>query len=273
MLRALNSNGDSCIFAITFAVCLLTSIASAQSTGPIVTDRPTQSVATFTLATKVFEIEGGYKFSRTDDGDPNGSVTDLHEMPDALFRFGLWRGIEARVTVSGWDFEGVSGDESEQLRTNGFNDVSVGGKFAVVDAEGWRPAVSILADVSLPVGSEGFTNDYVNPKVLALLSNRLWQGWTLTVNFGPSIVRGNDETSVDLEYTAALGGEITSRWGFFAEFFGAFGVGTKRLDQHSFQTGVTALLSNDFQLDARVGVGFVDNVPAWFTGFGFGWRL
>lgn len=273
MLPALNSNGDSYIALIAFAVWLPASIAAAQSTGPIVTDRPTQSVATFTLAPKVFEIEGGYRFSRTDDATAVGSETELHELPDALFRFGLWQGIEARVTVSGWDFETASQGEGEQPRTNGFNDISVGGKFAVVEAEDWRPALSILADVSLPVGSEGFTNDHVNPKLLAILSNTLWRGWALTVNFGPSIVRENDETAVDLEYTASLGGALSSRWGFFAEFYGAFGVGTTRLDQHSFQAGITTLLSNDFQLDARVGLGFVDNVPGWITGFGFGWRL
>lgn len=269
----LGSKGDSYTALFALAAWLLTSFASAQSTGPIVTDRPTQSVATLTLAPKVFEIEAGYKFSRTDDGDTAGSVTELHELPDALFRLGLWRGIEARVTVSGWDFEGVHQDGVERSQSNGFNDVSVGGKFAVVGAKGRRPAVSILADVSLPVGAEGFSNDYVNPKILALLSNSPWQGWTLTVNLGPSIIRGDGETAVDLEYTAALGGPITSRWGVFAELYGSFGVGATRLDQHSFQGGITALVSDDFQLDARIGVGFVDNVPAWLTAFGFGWRL
>ena len=176
-----------------FAAWLLTSLASAQSDGPLVTDRPTQSVATFTLAPKVFEIEGGYKFSRTEDSDTEGRATDLHELPDALFRLGLWRGIEARVTVSGWDLEDVHQDGIESSQSNGFNDVSVGGKFAVLGPQGRRPAVSILADLSLPVGTEGFSNDYVNPKILALLSNSLWPGWTLTVNFGPSIVRGNDD--------------------------------------------------------------------------------
>ena len=157
---------------LTFAAWLLTSLASAQSTGPIVTDRPTQSVATFTLAPKTFEIEGGYKFGRTEDGDPDGSVTELHELPDALFRFGVWRGIETRVAVSGWDFENVHGDGVEQPRTNGFNDVSVGGKFRVVDAEGRRPALSILAEVNLPIGSEGVTHDCVTKRFLRFSATR-----------------------------------------------------------------------------------------------------
>ena len=172
------------IAGITLATWLLTSFASAQTPGPIVTDRPTQSAAPFTLAPKTFEIEAGYKFSRTED---SATVTDVQELPDALFRFGVWHGVEARITVSGWDFDNVHRDGVEQPRTNGFNDVSVGGKFRLFDAEGRRPDLSILVDVNLPVGSDGFTNDYVNPKVLVLLSEALWQGWGLTTNFGPSI--------------------------------------------------------------------------------------
>ena len=258
------------IAGITVATWLLTSFASAQTPGPIVTDRPTQSAAPFTLAPKTFEIEAGYKFSRTED---SATVTDVQELPDALFRFGVWHGVEARITVSGWDFDNVHRDGVEQPRTNGFNDVSVGGKFRLVDAEGRRPDLSILVDVNLPVGSDGFTNDYVNPKVLVLLSEALWQGWGLTTNFGPSIVRGNDETAVDLEYSAAFSRGIAPHWFFFAEVYGNLSLGANRLDQHSFQTGITTLLGNDFQLDARVGVGLVDSVPAWLTGFGIGWRL
>ena len=49
----------------------------------------------------------------------------------------------------------------------------------------------------------------------------------------------------------------------------------RRLDQHSFQTGITAILGQrqDVQLDARVGFGFVNNVANWLTGVGISWRL
>ena len=173
------------ILRITFAAWLLTSLASAQSTGPIVTDRPTQSVATFILAPKTFEIEGGYKFGRTEDGDPAGSVTELHELPDALFRFGVWRGIEARVAVSGWDFENVHGDGVEQPSTNGFNDVSVGGKFLLVGSSSrkgkklgariYESATGILrAQLPYAVGTSILDIDRAGQRLIVRTKHGVW---------------------------------------------------------------------------------------------------
>ena len=75
---------------------------------------------------------------------------------------------------------------------------------------------------------------------------------------------------MDLEYRRRVFTRDRAALVFFAEVYGTLSLGANRLDQHSFQTGITTLLGNDFQLDARVGVGLVDNVPAWLTGFGIG---
>ena len=128
-------------------------------------------------------------------------------------------------------------------------------------------------DVTLPVGSEDLTSDFVSPKLLALLSGTLSDRWALTANIGPAVLRDNDKSVAELEYAAAIGAAMSSRFTFFAEFYGAFPLSDTRLHQHSFQTGVTALLGSDAQLDARVGLGLVDNVPAWLTGFGLATRV
>jgi len=251
------------------AAGLFASLVSAQSQELIGTDRPTQSAATLVLAPGTFQIESGYKFSRSDED--NGNVTDVHGLPDALFRIGVLDGVEARVTMSGWSFRSVEamGTESD---SRGFNDVSIGAKFAVAEGDGAKPSFSILADVGVPVGSDGFSNDYVNPKVLALMGGSLSDRWGWTINFGPSFVEENEASAVDLEYAVALGAAVGGRASFFAEFYGAWGVSGERLDQHSFQTGMVALLSDNVQIDGRGGVGFVDNVPTWLTGFGISWR-
>ena len=76
----------------------------------------------------------------------------------------------------------------------------------------------------------------------------------------------------DLPYTVMLSGSLSERWGWFGELFGAIGLNA-RTDRHTFQAGVTPLLTDDFQLDARAGVGFVADVPTWLVGAGVGVRL
>ena len=130
----------------------------------------------------------------------------------------------------------------------------------------------------MPVGSEFFSDGLVNPKLLALFSHSLTERLSLMYNVGPSFVReyfqGSSETtkSVDLEYTAMLTGALTGGSSWFVELFGGFLSG-QNSDEHTFQTGATALLTNNFQLDARAGVGLVENVPDWLVGVGLSWRL
>jgi len=255
---------------LAVAAFLPISVAAAQSVPPIVTDRPTQSAATFVISPKVFQIEGGYRLIHAEDHA--GAVTDAHRFPDALLRFGIVSRIEARLTVSGADIMSVTSADAID-RSTGFNDIGLGAKFAVADEKGARPAFSILVDVTLPVGSEDFTCDCVSPKLLALFSSTLSDRWALTANLGPAVLRDNDTTVVDLQYTAAIGATMSSRFVYFAELYGAFALSEVRAHQHGFQTGVTALLDDNVQLDARVGFGFVDGVPDWLAGFGLSWRL
>ena len=86
----------------------------------------------------------------------------------------------------------------------------------MADEKGARPAFSILVDVTLPVGSEELTCDCVSPKLLALFSKTLSDRWNLTANLGPAVLRDDDQTVTDLQYTAAIGAAMSSRCAFFA---------------------------------------------------------
>ena len=158
-----------------------------------------------------FSSESGYKLSRATSDSID---IETHEFPDLLLRFGVLETIEARFTMNGWSFKNaITGTE------DGFNDVSVGAKWSFVHQErGALPQASLLAEVTLPVGDPGFTDDFSNPKFLMLFSNNLSEQLSLTYNFGASIIRLRDQargdrTVVDLPYTAMLFGYALSRHG------------------------------------------------------------
>ncbi len=241
----------------------------AAAPGPIVTDRPTDSASPVLVPPRTLQIEAGYKFTHTDDGSGR---TDTHELPDLLARFGINERVEARLTATGWTFrDATAGDD------DGFNDVSLGAKFALGEGRGRRPRTSLLADVSLPVGQTGFTNDYVIPKVLFLAEHGLTGGAGLIWNLGPSFVsrKKDDErrTDVVLNYAIAMSGALGGPWSLFGEVYGNFDFGSDSSDSHTVQAGTTVLLGRTFQLDVRVGYGLVSGVPDWLAGAGLAFRI
>ena len=129
---------------------------------------------------RTFQLELGYKFTRL---DTKSGRTDTQELPDLLARFGINEKVEARLTATGWSFKNI--DTGKQ---DGLNDISLGVKIALGEERGERPQTALLADVSLPVGQGGFTDDYVIPKVLLLATHTLNDRLGLTWNLGPSFV-------------------------------------------------------------------------------------
>jgi hypothetical protein len=237
--------------------------------GPIVTDRPTDSAAPVLVPRRTFQLELGYKWSRLDD---DSGRTDTHLLPDLLARYGISRKVEARLVASGWSFQ--SGDTD---LPDGFNDISLGGKFALAEERGRRPQMALLVDLSVPVGDAEFTNDEIIPKLLFLGANTLSDRLAVTYNVGPSLVTSTDdcvsESNVDLNYAVALSGSTAGPVTLFGELFGAFVSGSHRSDRHTFQAGATVLLSPLFQIDFRGGVGLVDNEPDWLVGVGLAFRV
>jgi hypothetical protein len=235
----------------------------------IVTDRPTDGAAPELVPRLTLQLEMGYKFSRLDD---NSGRRDTQVIPDFLARFGISDRIEARLTAAGWNFtSGTAGNK------DGFTDVSLGTKIALTGEQGLRPQMALLADVSVPVGKAGFTDDYVIPKVLFLAAHTLTDRLALTYNVGPSIVTAKEDngtrTDVNLNYAAALSGPVRGPIGLFGEIYGALAFGRDRSDSHSFQAGATVLLHRVFQIDFRGGFGLVDSEPDWLVGAGLAFRL
>jgi hypothetical protein len=77
---------------------------------------------------------------------------------------------------------------------------------AFVDECGSRPQTSLLADLTLPVGNSGFTDDHAIPKVLFLATSTLTDRLALTCNLGPSSVTGkrNGERRTDVTFNYAV---------------------------------------------------------------------
>ena len=261
------------IFALGIGATSLSAQSSEDSAqsevGPIVTDRPTDSVSPTLVPQHMFQVELGYKFSRL---EMESDQIDTQIFPDLLMRYGISKRIEARLSGAGWTIQ-----DKASGKQDGLSDHNLGIKIGLANERGHRPHMSLLVDVGLPVGHNDFTSDYVIPKVLFLAANGLTDRIALTYNIGPSFVTsensGEKQTNVDLNYAVALSGAAGGSVSIFGELYGAFVSGSNSLDRHNFQTGVTVLTSRRFQIDFRAGLGLVANEPDWMVGAGLAFRL
>lgn len=235
----------------------------------MVTDRPTDSASPVLVPKRMLQFEAGYKFTRL-DSEPGPS--DTHTLPELLTRYGINKRIELRLTGAGWTFENAT-----QGDVDGFNDIVLGTKIALADERGRRPQMGLLVDVSVPVGSSDLTSEYANPEVLLLASHTLTERLGLTYNVGPEFVtmksEGDRQTDVYLQYAVALSGVVRGPFSLFGEVYGTFAMNGERPDRHAFQVGTTVLLSSNFQIDLRGGLGQNDDDPYWLTGLGLAVRL
>lgn len=239
---------------VILALPLATPVA-AQEEEPIITERPGFSSSPYTLFPGGVQVEAGYRFQ----SDGQGTDIDSHTLPLTLVRLGLVENIELQL---GWN--GYTWAEAGNTDVDGSNDASVGIKWQLTDSRARLP-VSLFAGVSVPIGSDAFSSDEVDPTIGAFWSFRAGVDWfgTVTLSEPGDDTRFANAVGVSLPLTATLGS--------YVEFYGIYGGegGT----EHYLNGGVTFLQRFNLQLDASVGVGLNDQSADFFLDAGLGYRF
>lgn len=228
------------------------------------TDRPDFTEGTATVPTGHFQLEGGYTFTRVGDED-SSSLGEL------LVRIGVSDKVEARLGVGSYSRidTGVSGAST----LSGYEDPSVGVKIRLTPEDSnllppGHPQIAILFATSVPVGSDDLTSDEWQPE------GKLALGWDLTDRFSLSSTliyaypTDGDERFHQFAASLSAGYALTDRLGMYVE---GYGFNKESLDGSSttyLNTGLSLGVSNDLQLDVRVGAGLDDPSPNWFAGVG-----
>jgi hypothetical protein len=223
---------------------------------PLVTDRPDFTESASAVAPGQIQLEAGYTFTHSDD-------TDEHTLGEVLLRVGLWNRVEGRIGVNSiaW-VDSPSGDDA------GLEDPSLGLKVVLAEAWGRWPAIAILVGSTVPVGDDDVAEDAWQPGVTGAFAWDLSERLGLGANVGYTYASEAGERFDQGSATVALGVGLTERTGAYVEAFTIFPAGEEAGDDVTLNGGITYLVSNDFQLDARIGVGLADDAPDVFVGFG-----
>lgn len=235
----------------------------------LVTDRPDFTESTATIPQRHFQIEGGYTSMRQGDED-SSSLGEL------LLRVGVSERMEARFGIGSYSRvdPGVPGSST----LSGYEDPSIGVKIRLNESDPnllppGRPQMALLLSTSVPVGSDELTSDEWQPEGKLALAWDLNDWLSLSSNLIYGYPSDGDERFHQLGATLSAGFSLTDRLGAYVE---AFGFNKESLDGSSItylNGGLTFGVSNDIQLDVRVGAGLDDPSPNWFAGLGAGVRF
>jgi hypothetical protein len=228
--------------------------AGGEIRDPLVGDRPDFTESTETIAPRRVQLEAG---ATAEQGD-----LDVLTIGETVIRIGLARRWELRVGANSWvSVDSPSGDDS------GFDDPSLTAKVRF-NPDDERLAVGLLFGSTLALGDDDVGAPDEQPVVKLLLGGEFSPRLAWGANAGYVRASESGGRFDQLSGSFSLGVGVSERLGAFVEVYG-FSEESEGGDTSTYaDTGVTYLLSDDLQVDARIGSGIDGNDVDLFLGGG-----
>lgn len=262
------------ILSAILSLFFLTSAVQAQSYSP---DRPGIGNGSSITPKNVFGVEAGLQFTYSE-------FVDRFDLGQVLLRYGISERLEFRAFLN--SYTTVKEDYVITQKYSGFSDMALGAKYNLVFGGEGIPNVSTLVEVSLPVGSDAYSDELiVNPNTAQtdgsdpFTSDEIVPVVTLLVDHAFSNVWG---ISSNIAYTYEVG-DLDYNWLFtftpvfnipgienLAGYFGYAGIyygNSININEHWLEGGLTYGLEDGTQLD--VNLGYETESEAFFIGAGF----
>ncbi|QOJ14877.1 MAG: transporter [Planctomycetia bacterium] len=245
---------------------------------PLVSDRPDFTESTSVVSPGRYQWEGGYTFTRDSE---NGRRSRDHTLAELLLRTGVTPGVELRFGWAGASFTTLSyPDRSDAGRRvhqrdheDGWTDMTIGFKAHLAEQRGWRPELAVIGALALPTGSISKSSGDVDPEVKWLWSYAIDDRLSIGGNLNIAVPTGARGRFAQASASLAIGYSVCEHLGVYAEYFG-FYPGERGEDcAHTVNGGFAVPVTDDLQLDLRIGVGLNEQADDFFAGVGFAVRF
>lgn len=227
---------------------------------PIVTDRPDFTESTEVVPLRRSQLEGGVSYSRagSESGYALGEfLLRVATGPRAEFRLGLNSYALARAPTG---------------NTAGLEDLSVGMKVKLADGSptfGLRqPAIALILATSLPTGATAYREKNLQPEAKLCLAWGLSERLQMSSNLNYAYASQGGARFGQFSATLSFGYGLSERVACYAEYFGFVPGERDGANQNFLNGGFTYLVTPDYQLDARAGLGMNSTRPDGFFGLG-----
>jgi Putative MetA-pathway of phenol degradation len=240
----------------------------AEKEEPLESDRPDFTDSPATVGRGRLQFEGGYQFTH---GVASDSTHNTHDLPELLVRYGVAERLELRIAWDpGFVFDRQADPNSGRIVTdNGGSDMELGFKYALSKQDQWQPESGIITSITAPVGARAQSSEQFDVLVNYLYSWKLNKKATLSGSTGVLSTAESGDHFTRFSQSASLDYELTEKLHAFNECYALF-----RIDFHDdrpqyyYDAGLTYLVTPNFQLDWRAGVGLNDASDRFFTGCG-----
>lgn len=235
---------------------------------PYDADRPRTRSSVGVIPVGRFSIEGGATYTYDDENDVE---VETVSGPELMVRTGIMPRFEGRVGWTGFQRVDVSTTGFSET-TDGITDMSVGFKFGVIEQnDGVVPALSVIGELSLPVGDDDFSTDRVDPSVeLAFDYDNLHEVFGFSGSVKVSSLENQTNNDEYIQTGVAL--SFDQRWDeqveTFVEYFTFLNSDNDIDDSHFAQTGAIFKVLPHVTVDVRVGVGLTNDSTDLFAGAG-----
>jgi hypothetical protein len=231
---------------------------------PLVTDRPDFTESTSAVSPGHYQLEGGFTSARIGE-------EESQSFGELLLRIGVFERWEARLGIGSFSRTdpGLPGVDA----ISGYEDPFIGLKVRLTEEDSdllapGQPVVALLLATTVPVGDDELTSDEWEPEAKLALSWDLSSRLSIASNLNYAYPADGGDRFHQWSGSLTAGLSLTDRMGMYLEGFGFSKESADGSATQYFNTGLTYLLSNDLQLDARVGAGLDDPSPNWFAGIG-----
>ena len=279
-------------FIISIAVFCICNTANAQYTDVINSNRPGASQSTFSVGTKVLQLEvGPYIIKEKRELYPKYEVSGFGV--DFAAHYGFWKEafeLNVQGTFQNDTQTYLSLVDVKNKRAN-FKNLNIGAKYLIYDPlknkedkpnlysyfadKGFKwsqfiPAVSVVAGVNYDTSD----NSYVAPSVEGLsyrggviTQNNFSGGWVFITNFMLDRI-GSDQT--DFQYILTLTHSFNPKWVVFGE---TQGIKSDFYADNLFRFGGGYLLNKNLQLDTALTFNTKNTPSVLSLNFGASYRL
>ena len=229
-------------------------------------DRPGFATPPGVLGPGLLQIEGGVTVSVDTSGDRRERTLTFGS---PLIRIGLGRSVELRVAGDGFlsrSTDGVSRD------TNGWSDLAVGAKLALVHEGRIVPAISLLPSISVPTGGRTFTSSTYDPSLAVAGLKTLPAGLSLVGTLSGASI--SEERVRHARYTSAIAlwFPAPARSAGYIEMYAVTSAGPGSTSSRIYDAGLTHNFGSNLQIDIEAGRRMYAGAPCWFVAAGFALR-
>jgi hypothetical protein len=245
------------VWIILLNITLYTKI-SAQNIQPIEPDRPDQTESPVIVPVKYLQMENGFAYLYND------KLNKAYTYPSTLIKYGITNFFDLRLIT------GVVTTQLDKEKITGLIPLTIGFKLNFLKEKGLIPQTAFLAHLTFPtLASAKYKLNYYAPSFKFAMQHTLSKKLTLGYNLG-ALWNGVTTKPIFL-YTLTTGISLTEKLDGYIEIYGF--APQHETAQHSTDTGLSYLLTQNISLDISGGYGITQNAPKYFMALGFSFRV